>query len=91
MLFRSAPNFSKIAQAFGINVFKLNPKSLLNKVSLEDDISDFLRQSHASLLEIFLPDHQQMMPRVKSFKKEDGTITSGSLDYMWPLIKKPSN
>ena len=45
----------------------------------------------SGLYEITLPKTQNMKPRVRSKKTEDGKITSGSIDVMWPFLDDATN
>jgi len=87
----SAPNFLKVAQAFGIHSEKIQFDSSINKESIGKKLNNLLQNAGSCLYEITLPKSQNMKPRVRSKKTEDGKITSGSIDVMWPFLDDATN
>ena len=77
----SSPDFIKIGKAFGVNSIKISSVDILKK-----NINRILNSKKSHLVEITLQDGQFMMPRLQSTKNDDGTITSGSLENMWPYL-----
>ena len=55
-------------------------------IFLKKNINKILNSKKSHLVEITLQDGQFMMPRLQSTKNDDGTITSGSLENMWPYL-----
>lgn len=78
----SAPDFVKVAQAFGLNARRLTCLEDLT----EQKIREILATPVPMLCEILLPRGQVMMPRVQSMKTDDGKIFSNSIEYMWPFL-----
>jgi hypothetical protein len=58
---------------------------------MKKEIIDILLKKDSGLYEINLPKNQNMKPRVRSKKTEDGKITSGSIDMMWPFLSDTKN
>jgi acetolactate synthase-1/2/3 large subunit len=74
-----APDFFKIAEAYGITSSKVS--SLENfKQQLEDlDSTDT-----PFLIEASIPSKQIMRPRSQSLRREDGSFYSNGIEVMWP-------
>jgi acetolactate synthase-1/2/3 large subunit len=87
----SAPNFIEVAQAFGIHSEKIQFDFSNDKESFSRKLNDLLSDTRSGLYEITLPKTQNMKPRVRSKKTEDGKITSGSIDVMWPFLDDATN
>ena len=87
----SAPNFVNVAQAFGIHSEKMKSNYPIDKKTIRKEIIDILLREDSGLYEINLPNNQNMKPRVRSKKTEDGKITSGSIDMMWPFLSDTKN
>jgi len=79
----SSPDFYKLAKAFGIKA-----KKYKNLSTLDSDINKILSSKDSFLVEITQQDEQFMMPRLQSVKNADGSITSGTLENMWPHLEK---
>jgi len=79
----SSPDFYKIAKAFGIKT-----KKYKNLSTLSSDINKILSSKESFLVELSQQDGQFMMPRLQSTKNPDGSITSGTLENMWPYLEK---
>jgi acetolactate synthase-1/2/3 large subunit len=77
----SSPNFIKIAQAYGLNTFKLE-----NNTQLETQIDIILNSKEPTLCEIMMVENQLLIPRVQSSKNENGEIVSNSLENMFPFL-----
>lgn len=77
----SAPDFVKIAGAYGIKAcrFKTN-------IELKSGIDDVMMEEGPVLCEIMIPENQLLVPRVQSSKTEAGKIISGSLENMYPYL-----
>ena len=79
----SSPDFYKLAKAFGIKT-----KKYKNLFMLSSDIDKIINSKDSFLVEITQQDEQFMMPRLQSVKNADGSITSGTLENMWPNLEK---
>lgn len=79
----SCPNFSKVANAYGLKTYVLN-----NNSELENNIKSILYHDGPVLSEIMMVKDQLLIPRVQSSKSETGNIISGSLDNMFPFLPK---
>lgn len=78
----SAPDFCKIAIAYGMRSVKISTLKALNDLVL----NDALNCDGPLLCEIEMPNTQFMIPRVQSTKNEDGKIVSGGIDEMFPNL-----
>lgn len=85
----SAPDFCEIAKSYGLkypNVVHVNKIPLYKNELLDWDI---LNSKKACLVEIKMPQHQKLFPRVQSSKDEKtGQIISNSLENMYPYLSK---
>jgi acetolactate synthase-1/2/3 large subunit len=77
----SSPDFIKLAQAYGLNTFRLE-----NNTQLEDQIENILTSNGPVLCEIMMVENQLLVPRVQSSKNENGEIISNSLENMFPFL-----
>jgi acetolactate synthase-1/2/3 large subunit len=77
----SSPDFIKIAQAYGLDTFKLE-----NNTQLETQIDSILNSKEPTLCEIMMVENQLLIPRVQSSKNENGEIVSNSLENMFPFL-----
>jgi len=77
----SAPDFQKIAQAYGFETYKFET----NK-QLEQCMDTALCSKGPTLVEIIIPENQLLVPRVQSSKDEKGNILSNSLENMFPYL-----
>jgi acetolactate synthase-1/2/3 large subunit len=76
-----APNFCKVANAYGIQSFAVESiEELENKLKLLDTFPT------AVLIEVKIPSSQLMRPRSQSLRREDGTFYSNGLEVMWPYL-----
>lgn len=79
----SFPNFEKIAYAFDIPYMKVN-----NIDNAEINIKTAIESDTAYIIEAILDDKQFFEPKLSSKVNEDGSITSPSLDDMYPFLDK---
>lgn len=79
----SFPNFEKIAYAFDIPYIKIN--SIDNA---EKNIKTAIESDTPYIIEAILDDKQFFEPKLSSKVNEDGSITSPSLDDMYPFLEK---
>lgn len=79
----SFPNFEKIAYAFDIPYVKVD-----NIDNAEINIKTALESDTAYIIEAILDDKQFFEPKLSSKVNEDGSITSPSLDDMYPFLDK---
>jgi acetolactate synthase I/II/III large subunit len=77
----SAPNFTKIAEAYGLKSFKFD-----NINDLEHKIDEVINYDGPVLCEISMIENQILIPRVQSKKDEHGNIKSNSLENMFPYL-----
>jgi acetolactate synthase-1/2/3 large subunit len=79
----SSPEFTKIADAYGLKTYKLN-----NNTELENNIDAILKEDGPVLCEIMMVENQLLIPRVQSSKDENGKIISNSLENMFPYLSE---
>ena len=79
----SFPNFEKIAYAFDIPYVKVD-----NIDNAEINIKTAIESDTAYIIEAILDDKQFFEPKLSSKVNEDGSITSPSLDDMYPFLDK---
>ena len=79
----SVPDFCKVAQSFGIKSVKLD-----NPDKKQEVICDVLRQEGAVLCEVVTEKDYIFQPKLMSRMMADGTMTSPSLEDMYPFVKK---
>lgn len=77
----SSPDFTKVAEAYGIKSFKFS-----NNSQMIGGIDEVLNYDGPVLCEIEMIENQLLIPRVQSFKNEEGKIVSGTLDNMFPFL-----
>lgn len=80
----SAPDFSKIATAYGVHSTKIFTLQALKDFVLDDS----LNCDGPFLCEVEIPNDQLMIPRVQSSKDKDGKIVSGGIDKMFPHLNE---
>lgn len=77
----SFPEFRKIAELFGMSYFEVKGKQDLNQ-----NLTDLLRDSRPTLIEVLMHPDQKYLPRLGTTKLPDGTLISPPLEDMDPLI-----
>jgi acetolactate synthase I/II/III large subunit len=76
-----APDFCKVANAYGIQSFAVESiEELEEKFALLDAYPT------AVLFEVKIPNAQLMRPRSQSLRRNDGTFYSNGLEVMWPYL-----
>jgi len=75
------PNFSKLLPAFGYDYYELKDWD-----SLDSTMNNFLNNSKAAVLEVFMDPEQDFIPKVKGVLKEDLTILAPPIEEMSPLL-----
>ena len=70
----SLPDYKKVATAFGFPYYT------------EEQMEDFINNPGYGIMEIFMDAEQEFIPKVRGMKQQDGTIKSGLLEEMSPLL-----
>ncbi len=78
----SAPDFARIARAYGITSHKIDSPDKFTRESM----ASIMASEGPVLTEVMIPPNQLMIPRVQSIRGEDGKIVSGSIDIMFPHL-----
>ena len=79
----SSPDFTRIADAYGIKRFRFN-----NNEELENNIDNVMNYNGPVLVEIMMTENQLLIPRVQSSKDINGKIISNSLENMFPYLSE---
>ena len=77
----SCPDFEKLSNVFGFDYVKIDGHS-----DLKNQVSIFLSNPGAVILEVFMDPEQLFIPRVGTLKAEGGALMSPPLEDMIPLI-----
>ncbi|MDE6875079.1 MAG: thiamine pyrophosphate-binding protein [Lachnospiraceae bacterium] len=79
----SFPDAGKIADAYGIKFYKIDRLATMGEV-----LAQFLEGEGPALCEVVLDKAQFFAPKLSSRVNEDGTITSPSLEDMFPFLAR---
>jgi acetolactate synthase-1/2/3 large subunit len=77
------PDFCRLAEAFGLNYFRLN-----NEMDCQDLIENILNSPDSCICEVMLDTGQNFAPKSSAKVLPDGKITSPSLDDMAPFLDR---
>jgi acetolactate synthase-1/2/3 large subunit len=75
------PNFSKLLPAFGYDYYELKEWD-----SLDYTMNNFLNNTKAAVLEVFMDPEQDFIPKVKGVLREDLSILAPPIEEMSPLL-----
>lgn len=76
-----APNFCKVAEAYGLDTYSVSSElELVNALKALDSVTSPI------LVSVKLPTSQLMRPRSQSLKRDDGTLYSMGIEHMWPYL-----
>lgn len=75
------PNAMKIAEAYKIKGIQINKKEEIDK-----KIQEVLNYDCPVICDVKVPEWQQIIPRVSSEKKQDGTLVSKHFEDMYPFL-----
>lgn len=79
----SCPNFEKIARSFSINSITVK-----NSNNLKKKIESFIKRKGPGVCQIFMRDNQQLIPRVQTKMRKDGTFEPTPIDDMYPYLER---
>ena len=77
----SCPDFTKIANAFGIKSLKIS-----NAKNLEKKIKNILNYNGPYICQINMPDFQPLIPRLQTKMNSDGRFVPTPIDNMYPFL-----
>ena len=77
----TCPNYKKIAKAFGFDYLSLSKKENLNKT-----LKSFLSSNSPSILEVFMPKDQPLVPKLSVNLSKTGALISPPLEDLKPFI-----
>lgn len=79
----SFPDIMKVGFAYGIKTERIS-----NNEELHAKIDNILAEKGPFICEIMMPENQQLIPRVSSLKKPDGSIVSKPLEDLYPFLNR---
>ena len=79
----SVPDFTKLAQGFGIKSVKIS-----NPLTMKDEIKTVLNSDEPVICEIMVEKEYAFSPKLSSKKLPDGTMVSPSLEDMFPFLSR---
>lgn len=77
------PDFTKLAEGFGIKSVKIESEE-----NLENKILEVLNYDGAIVCEVMIQKEYAFLPKLSSRKLDDGTMVSPSLEDMFPFISR---
>jgi acetolactate synthase-1/2/3 large subunit len=77
-----APDFTKIAKAYGLASSHLSSDLHIAR----KEIQEILIHNGSYVCEVSVSPAQLMRPRVQSIRDAEGKFSSGSIEVMWPLL-----
>lgn len=78
----SMPDISRVAQAYGFQTCTVHDHSELDRL-----LPEIMADQKPILCELMVLPEETVSPRVKAFVGEDGKMTSGLLEQMWPYVE----
>jgi acetolactate synthase-1/2/3 large subunit len=77
------PDTFKIAQAYGLTAERIDHPS-----QLKDTIARVLAAPGPVVCEVVVQPDEQRVPRLSSYKREDGSMASKPLEDLWPFLDR---
>ena len=75
------PNVGAVARAYGIPAFEIRSNQELSR------LDEILNIEGPVLCRVFTDPNETVAPRVKAFPQPDGSMESGTLENMWPMLR----
>lgn len=79
----SAPDFLKLAQAFGIPAMRV-----ANMAALPGALDEILAHKGPYMCELMMPENELMLPKTSSMRLPDGRMISKPLEDMFPFLAR---
>lgn len=79
----SCPNFENVAKSFNIPSTTIN-----NTNNLKKKIMNFLKRRGPGLCQIIMEENQELVPRVQTKMRDNGTFIPTPIDDMYPYLDK---
>jgi len=79
----SCPNFENLAKSF-----KISSTTIRNTSNFKVKIEDFLKKSGPGVCQIITGENQELIPRVQTKMRKDGTFVPTSIDDMYPYLER---
>lgn len=80
----SLPDISKVAKAYGLNVFP----AISNQHNLKEKVREVLNTHGTVVCEIITPPDEPRAPSMMSMQKPDGSMISKPLEDLWPFLDR---
>lgn len=77
------PNISKVAEAYGFYTYQIH-----NNDELDALLPEIMKDDEPMLCELMVLPGETVSPRVKAIVGENGKMTSGPLEKMWPYLEE---
>jgi acetolactate synthase-1/2/3 large subunit len=77
------PDIIEVARAFG-----LKAASIVNHDNIREKVREIMSTEGPVVCEVMISSTQTTAPRISSYRKEDGTISSRPLEDMWPFLDR---
>ena len=75
------PDISRVAEAYGFKTYQIR-----NNAELDEALPEIMKDSAPLLCELMVLPEETVSPRVKAVVGENGKMTSGPLEKMWPYL-----
>lgn len=75
------PNISDVAKAYGFKTYCIHNHAELNRI-----LPEIMKDDAPMLCELMVLPEETVSPRVKAIVGENGKMTSGPLEKMWPYL-----
>lgn len=75
------PNISHVAKAYGFKTYCIHNHDELNRI-----LPEIMKDDEPMLCELMVLPEETVSPRVKAIVGENGKMTSGPLEKMWPYL-----
>jgi acetolactate synthase-1/2/3 large subunit len=79
----SCPNFENLAKSF-----KIPSTTIKNTSNFKAKIEKFLKKSGPGLCQITMGENQELIPRVQTKMRKDGTFVPTPIDDMYPYLER---
>lgn len=76
------PDISKVAEAYGFKSYRIHNNKELDKM-----LPEIMADDELLLCELMVLPEETVSPRVKAIVGENGKMTSGPLENMWPYVE----
>lgn len=75
------PNLCNVAEAYGFKTYRIHDNGELDVI-----LPEIMKDNEPAFCELMVLPEETVSPRVKAIVGEDGKMTSGPLEKMWPYL-----